>query len=215
MLRNTFERYCIIRRALLNDTLYEKWFELQLRVAQWQRERENTNISLAPREKGGIPFIPFIPFLHSVEKISWSNLRYVLRKSNVKRSHPGYWTLSASRGNPLFPDFRIGQNDGREATKGSGVFKPLENRGGEETGECKKACAPRFFGTGGEKRKGMEGARVRTHLPRILRKRDFIRASSSLPPRFLSKLGRSEFVAGIKRDRSSYSQVSIFCVVYL
>lgn len=61
MLRNTFERYCI-KRALLNDTLYEKWFELQLRVAQWQRERENTNISLAPREKGGDTVYPFHPF---------------------------------------------------------------------------------------------------------------------------------------------------------
>lgn len=115
-------------------------------------EKEYKYFPGAKREGG----VSFVSSLSSTPKkiYSWSNLRYVLRKSNVKRSHPGYWTLSASRGNPLFPDFRIGQNAKRQ--KGAAFLSrsKIEAERKRVVGECKKACAPRFFGRGKTKGDG-------------------------------------------------------------
>lgn len=95
----------------------------------WHNGRERIQIFPWRQERrGGI--VRFIPFLHSEKNIFESQVRPP--EVECKAIPSGVLNAFRFLGKSAFPGFSYRTK--REATKGSGVFKPLENRGGEETG---------------------------------------------------------------------------------
>ena len=169
--------------------------------------KEYKYFPLAPREwEGGAavfvpPFHPFPP--PSSRKISCSNLAYSPPEVERKAIRPAYWTRP---GEIRFSwIFRVGQNDGRDrrALKRERRFQAGSKIEAERLRVGGWSACASYLRAEGEKRKG---ARVRPHLPRILREQ-FPSLLFKALPLFLPNLSH-----GLTTDPI---QVSILCAVYI
>lgn len=148
-------------------------------------------------------------------KISRSVLRYSPPEVECKAIHPAYWKACPRPGKSAFPRIFVSDKTMsaiEKRSKGSGVFKPLENwgRGGGTGWESACVCTTLLTSNGRGKTKGDEG---RVFEPTC---RGFSANAASFVARFSLKVSFQsfavpEFVARIKHDPI---QVSIFCVVY-
>lgn len=129
-------------------------------------------------------------------KISRSSLSYSPPEVECKAIRPAYWTLARVREIRFSRIFVSDKTMAAIDSVEKGAAFSSRSKIEEETGGRMHACAPpRFLPSNGRGR--TKGARVRTHLPRILRKRGFVRVS------LLSFQSFAEFVPRIKHDRSS------------
>lgn len=150
-------------------------------------------------KEGQLPFVsPFHPFplFLAPEKYPGRVSATLPRKSNVKRSVRLIERLPAS-GKSAFPGFsyRTKRWPRSTALKRERRFQAAWRGNGRENA-CVCTTSLLTFERKGKNERGW-GARVRTHLPRILPKRGFVRVS------LLSFQSFAEFVPRIKHDRSS------------